>query len=194
MLTLYFSPGKSSMAAHIGLHEIGQPFESIFLDFSKRQHKEPAYLALNPEGKVPTLTIDGRPITEVAGILYYLAKQYPKAVLMPQNNPELEAQVISWMSFIASSVHGARQGDFDHRLKVFKIADGRLGQKPWAIGDSYSIADIHLFRLYWRFLGPLDKAPDTLANLNAHYARMMARPAVKRTIEIESALGYDLRP
>ena len=194
MLTLYFSPGKSSMAAHIGLHETGQPFESIFLDFSKRQHKEPAYLALNPEGKVPTLTIDGRPITEVAGILYYLARIFPDAKLMPQNNPELEAQVISWMSFIASSVHGSRQGDFERRLKVFQIADGRLGKNDWTVGNSFSIADIHLFRLYWRFVTPMDKAPDTLPNLNAHFARMMARPAVKRTIEIESALGYDLRP
>jgi len=74
MLTLYFAPGSSSMAAHIALHEIGVPFESRPLSFARREQRAPEFLALNPEGKVPTLIIDGRPLTEVAAILLYLAK------------------------------------------------------------------------------------------------------------------------
>jgi glutathione S-transferase len=57
---------------------------------------------------------------------------------------------------------------------------------------SYSIADIHLFRLYWRLANSLKPAPETFPNLSAHYARMMARPAVRRTIEVESEVGYEL--
>jgi glutathione S-transferase len=79
MLTLYFAPGSSSMAAHIALHEVGAEFEMRPLSFGKREQRQPAYLAINPEGKVPTLVIDGRPLTEVAGILYYLARAYPAA-------------------------------------------------------------------------------------------------------------------
>jgi glutathione S-transferase len=74
MLTLYLSPGFSSMAPHIALHEIGVDFESRRISFEKREQYAPEYLALNPEGKVPTLLVDGRPLTEVAAILYYLAK------------------------------------------------------------------------------------------------------------------------
>ncbi|HEV3177765.1 MAG TPA: glutathione S-transferase N-terminal domain-containing protein [Stellaceae bacterium] len=82
MLTLYFAPGSSSMAPHIGLHEIGAPFESRPVSFARKETRSPAYLALNPDGKVPTLLIDGRPLTEVAGILFYLAKRFPEAGLL----------------------------------------------------------------------------------------------------------------
>jgi glutathione S-transferase len=74
---------------------------------------------------------------------------------------------------------------------VFEIAERRLGGKEWAVGH-YSIADIHLFRLYWRFVGSVKPAPGNYPDLSAHYDRMMARPAVQRTIEIENAIGYAL--
>jgi len=72
MLTLYFAPGTSSMAAHIALYETGARFENRPLSFHKREQRAPEYLAINREGKVPTLLIDGRPLTEVAAILFYL--------------------------------------------------------------------------------------------------------------------------
>jgi glutathione S-transferase len=83
MLTLYFTPGASSMAPHIALHEVGAPFESHPISLAKKETRTPAYLAINPEGKVPALLIDGRLLTEVAGILLYLAKRYPDANLLP---------------------------------------------------------------------------------------------------------------
>src|ERR1035437_3130728 len=83
MHTLYFAPGSSSMAVHIALHEIGVPFEGRPMSFRQNDLRAPHYLALNPEGKVPTLVIDGRPLTEVAAILYYLAKRFPDAELLP---------------------------------------------------------------------------------------------------------------
>ena len=191
MLTLYFAPGSSSMAAHIGLHEVGAPFEARPLSFSKGEQRAPGYLALNPEGKVPTLVIDGRPLTEVAAILFYLAKAYPAAGLWPEDDIEAQAQAISWMSFIASTLHPARRRGTEHALNVYGIADRKLGAREWVL-DRYSIADIHLFRLYWRLAGALNLAPDIFPNLAAHHDRMMKRPAVKRTCEIESAIGYDL--
>jgi glutathione S-transferase len=109
MLTLYFAPGSSSMAVHIALHEIGAPFEGRPLSFKNQDLRAPEFLALNPEGKVPVLLIDGRPLTEVAAILFYLAKRFPDAELLPRGDVEAEAQALSWMSFIASTLHPARR-------------------------------------------------------------------------------------
>jgi len=191
MLEFYFSPGTSSMAPHIALHEIGVAFVPRPLSFGTNQQREAPYRAINPEAKVPALLIDGRLLTEVAAILFYLARSHPQAGLLPRDDIEAEAQVISWMSFIASTVHPARRQGLEHAKTIYKIADERLGAREWAIG-SYSIADIHLFRLYWRFFNSLKPEPGTFPNLDAHYARMMKRPAVQKTIEIESKLGYHL--
>ena len=191
MLTFYFAPGSSSMAPHIGLHEVGAAFEPKPMSFKNGDLRKPEYLAINPEGKVPTLVIDGRPLAEVAAILYYLVRAFPAADLLPRDDPEAEAQAISWMSFIASSLHPARARGLDHVKIVYGIADRRLGRSEWAIGR-YSIADIHLFRLYWRILGSLKPEPGTFPNLQRHHDQMMRRPAVQRTLEIERAVGYEL--
>ena len=190
-LALYLSPGSSSMAPHIALNEIGAPFESRWISFAKKEQRAPEYLAVNPEGKVPTLLIDGRALTEVAGILYYLARRFPEAGLWPAGDIEAEAQAVSWMSFIAATVHPARRQGVERSREVFGIADRRLAGRDWAVGQ-YSIADIHLFRLYWRFIGWAKPAPGDFPNLDAHYRRMLTRPAVEKTLTIESGIGYEL--
>jgi glutathione S-transferase len=179
------------MAVHIALHEIGAPFEARPLSFARNELRTEAFLAINPEGKVPTLLIDGRRLTEVAAILFYLARQFPAASLLPENDPEAEAQVISWMSFVAATLHPARTMGPEHLMRVWGLAEQRLGTREWALGR-YSIADIHLFRLYWRLARSLQPAPEMFPNLSAHHQRMMGRPAVRRTCEIEAAIGYEL--
>jgi glutathione S-transferase len=191
MLTLYFAPGSSSMAPHIALHEIGVAFEAKALSFARRENRSAAYLQLNPEGKVPTLLIDGRPLSEVAAILFYLAKRFPAAGLLPINDPEADAQAIAWMSFIAATLHPARARGLDYARRIYALADRRLGQQTWAL-ESYSIVDIHLFRLYWRFYNSLRPPADEFPNLQRHYQRMLARPAVRKTCDLEAAIGYEL--
>lgn len=193
MLRLYFSPGASSMAPHIALHEIGAPFESRPISLARKENRAPDYLALNPEGKVPTLLIDETPLTEVAAILFYLAKRFPEAGLLSEGDLLAQAQALSWMSFIASTIHPARRQGLARSNEVFAIADQKLGTRAWVLG-TYSIADIHLFRLYWRFRNSLHPAPGLFPHLSAHYDRMMVRPAVQRTCEIEAAIGYELPP
>ncbi len=191
MLTLYFAPGSSSMAPHIALHEVGAPFEGKPMSFKQNDMRKADYLKINPTGTIPTLLIDGRPLTEVAGILFYLARRFPEAGLLPHGDIEAEAHAVSWMSFAASTLHLARRQGLDHAREVYGIADRRLGG-GWILGERYSIADIHLFRVYWRNCSLMKSAGGEFPNLDAHYARMMARPAVKKTIEIETAAGYEL--
>ena len=143
-------------------------------------------------GQGADLLVDGRPGR--AGILFYLARRFPEADLLPRDDIEAEAQAVSWMSFIAASVHPARRQGLEHARAVYDLVDKRLGSRTWALGDRYSIADIHLFRLFWRFRTSLDPEPGAFPNLVAHFDRMMARPAVKKTIEVESAVGYELPP
>jgi glutathione S-transferase len=71
------------------------------------------------------------------------------------------------------------------------IADRRLAGREWAV-ERYSVADIYLFLLFWRFNASLRPTPADFPNLIAHHDRMLAREAVRRTIETESAIGYEL--
>jgi glutathione S-transferase len=191
MLIFYFAPGSSAMATHIALHEVGAEFEPRLLSFKNEEQQQPDYLALNPEGKVPALVIDGRVLTEVAATLYYLAKTYPAAGLWPQGGIAEEAQAISWMSFIAATVHPSRRAGNDRWREMFHLCEQRLDGQPWAVGGKYSLADIHLFRLFWRFVDALHPPASDYPGMMAHYDRMMAREAVKKTIAIESAIGYE---
>jgi glutathione S-transferase len=191
MLTLYFAPGASSMAPHIALFETGAAFEGRPLSFRKDENRTPEYLAINPLGQVPTLVIDGRPLTEVAAILFYLARTYPQADLIPED-PEGQAQVVSWMSFIAATLHPARRQGLEHARRIYALADQRLGPADWTVGERYSIADIHLFRLFWRFLNSLKPPADEFPNLMRLQDKVLQRPAVQRTLEVEAAAGYEL--
>ncbi len=191
MLTFFFSPGASSMATHIALHEVGVAFDARLVALHIKENRTPEFLALNPEGKVPTLSIDGRILTEVAGTLWYLARRFPAAGLLPVGDIEAEAQVVSWMSFIASTVHPARRAGVPRLYEVFAIAEQKLGGRDWCVGE-YSIADIHLFRLFWRWMDSGGPEPGSFPGISAHYERMMTRPAVRRVLEIESGIGYDL--
>ncbi len=182
------------MAVHIALQEIGVPFETKLMSFHKKDMKSAAYLALNPEGAVPMMQIDGRPLTQVAACLFYLAKRHPAANLLPAGDPETEAQAISWMSFIASSIHPVARLGGEYVAAAWAIAERKfeISSKggEWALGR-YSIVDIHLFRLYWRMLNRPSPATG-FPRLDKMHARMMARPAVQRTIEIEKSIGYEL--
>ena len=127
MFTLYFAPGSSSFAVHIALHEIGVPFEGKPMSFKNNDLRSPEYLAINPEGKVPTLVIDGRPLTEVAAILYYLAKRFPDAGLLPRD--DIEADV---GGAIAAGLGGILVRTGKYRRDALEAS----GVRPTAIVDS----------------------------------------------------------
>src|SRR5262245_46831587 len=142
-LTFYFTPGASSMAVHIALLEVGAEFEAKPVSIARQETRNAAFRAMNPAGLIPVLVIDGRPLTEVAGILFYLARRFPDARLFPAAHPEAQAQVVSWMSFVASTLHptmgafnlatedSARESQRQRVWRVFGVADQKLGAGPW---------------------------------------------------------------
>jgi glutathione S-transferase len=187
MLKLYFSPSSSSLATHIALIECGADFELVPRLLSKQETRTPDYLAINPDGKVPVLVTDsGQVLTEVAATLYYIARRYPAAGLWPAGDLDAEAQVISWMSFAASTLHGSRARGPEHVIQAFAVANRKLGDRQWAIGR-FTIADIHLFRVYWRFRPGTGAALGTYPALEAHHDRMLSRPAVQKALAAEKA-------
>jgi glutathione S-transferase len=185
MLKLFFSPSTSSLATHIALIECGAEFQLMPRLLSKQETRTPDYLAVNPDGKVPALvTESGRVLTEVAATLYYIARKYPAADLWPAGDIEAEADVISWMSFAASTMHGSRAKGPEHVATAFAVANRKLGDRQWAV-ERFSIADIHLFRVYWRFRPGIDARPGTYPALEAHHDRMLFRPAVQEALATE---------
>src|SRR6202000_3177537 len=101
---------------------------AIPVSLTRNETRTPEFLKINPAGRVPTLLIDGRRLVEVAGILFYLARRFPEASLLPHGDIEAEARVVSWMSFIASTLHPARQQGMDHAREAWGLADQLLGQ------------------------------------------------------------------
>ncbi|WP_456750672.1 glutathione S-transferase family protein [Bradyrhizobium sp. USDA 4461] len=115
MLKLYYSPGSCSLAAHIALEEIGQPYELELVSAAGEHEGEMTatakWRAVNPKARVPVLggvpgQIAGSPdvLTEVPAILFYLARSNPDACLMPRT-PASEARCLEWMNYLSSSVH-----------------------------------------------------------------------------------------
>ena len=90
MMTLYFSPGACSLASHIGLEETGAPYEIKPILLAKGQQRTEAYLKINPRGKVPALSVDGKILVENTAILTYLARRFPEKRLMPTDPAEEE--------------------------------------------------------------------------------------------------------
>jgi glutathione S-transferase len=96
------------------------------------------------------------------------------------------------MPFIASTLHPTRRQGLEHLTpRLWTLADRKLGGCGWCLGR-YSIADVHLYRLYWRMVNAPHPYPRGLRGLDSPYQRMTGRAAVQRTIEIASRIGYEL--
>jgi glutathione S-transferase len=167
MYTLFYSPGTASMVIHQALLEIGVPHELRLVDFSSNAQRDPAYLKLNPQGVVPTLVIDNKPMVESAAILMMLADRHPEAQLAPKTGtPERDAWY-QWIVFLSNSLaatyrfwfYPADLGMAEHgpevraalQLKIESVWD-RLDEHlasagPYLLGANFSAADLLLIML-----------------------------------------------
>ena len=200
MLTLYFTPGACSMAAHIVLEESGEPYEPRPVDLAKGEQRTEAYLKIHPQGRVPALRLDnGEPLAENTAILPYLGKRFG---LWP-NDPIAEAKALSLIGFFAGSVHPAHAhvgrperyaadpSAFptlkETGLKAFhgylQQVDRMLAGREW-FSEKYSVLDPYGFVFYtWGVRRELPMRE--LKNYTALKDRMLQRPAVQRVVEQE---------
>lgn len=203
-MKFYMTPGSCSTGIHILLEEIGLLFEVYPINLLAGDQFKPEYLAINPRATVPTLvTDDGRPITDFKGIAWWLAREFPRARLLPEN-PEQESRIQEVMDLALNNLHG--QGfariftterftiDEDEKPRVvgqgkaivtrmFAAVDKLLDGQDYVV-DHFTIADAALFYVeFWadRLHLPLPN------NCLRHYHNMLKRPAVRQVLMEE---GY----
>lgn len=166
-LTFYYSPMSSAVIAHWALEELGVPVEKVKIDLSKQEQKKPEYLALNPNGKVPLLVVDGTPIFETIAIVSYLGETYGvDKGLWPAPGVK-RAEAMKWMAWTQVSVGEAlsrylhagherfpkkchhepsreeAKADVERLLGVLE-AELAKSKRPYLLGDTFTLADLHV--------------------------------------------------
>ena len=106
-ISLFYSPGSCSLAPHIVLNEIGEPFELRKFATADRANYSPEYLAVNPKGRIPALLIDGYTLTENAAILAFLGRRFQNAGLYPSEGSEADARCLELLAWSSNTVHVA---------------------------------------------------------------------------------------
>jgi glutathione S-transferase len=101
-ITLHHAPNTRSTGALILLEELGAPFELHLLNMKAGEQREPAYLAINPMGKVPAVTHGDALVTEQVAVFLYLADLFPQAGLAPAIGDPLRGPYLRWMVFYGS--------------------------------------------------------------------------------------------
>jgi glutathione S-transferase len=201
MLTLCYCPGACSMASHIVLEESGEKYTGRKIDLGKGEQRSAEYLKINPHARVPALGLDnGEFISENTAILPFLGKRFG----LWANDPVQEAKMMSFIGWVASSVHPAQahigrperyaSDPATHEnikatgKKVFhdylKEIDDLYAGKEWLFGK-YSVADPYAFVLYtWGVRRELPMSE--MKNYTAFKDRMLERPAVQRVVADEN--------
>jgi glutathione S-transferase len=105
-ITLHVAPDTAARVAMIAPQEAGHPFRTELVAFVRNDHRSQRYLTFNLKGKVPTLVVDGRALTENVAILTWLAARFPRANLLPEReDPMNRAEVLADLAFCASGLH-----------------------------------------------------------------------------------------
>ncbi len=194
--TLYYAPGSASFLVHWLLIELDAPHELHLVDTAAKAQKSPEYLALNPNGVVPTLVIDGKPQYEAAALAMLLAEHYPQAKLAPAIGDPRRADYLQWMFNLANMVQplfrqwwypGEPAGEANAdtvrahcapRIEAQwqRIDDHLAAHGPWLLGDEISVADFYLTMLM-RWSRNMPKPATEWPNLAVLAQRMKARPS-----------------
>jgi glutathione S-transferase len=200
-MKLYYSPGACSQAPHILMHEIGIDHDAVRVDLGAKTVEDgSSYLDLNPKGSVPALELEsGDVLTENAVILQYLGDRSGGSDVLPGLGSFRRYRVLEWTNFITTELHKSFAPVFsrdagdetkaffrDALAKKLGFVDARLGEGPFLLGDTLTIADPYLFVMCrWadRMFG-LDGWP----NLAAFFERMMRRPSVRGVLQFEGLL------
>ena len=200
-LTLYHAAPSRSSIVHWMLEELGEPYDVHLISFKRGENREPAYLAVNPMGKVPALRHGDTVITEAAAICCYLADEFPQARLnIPVGDPR-RGLYLKWLFFGPSCLEPAVTerafprkepaprstlgfGDFDTVMDV--VAKATRAADPYLMGEQFTAADVVIGSgLRW---GMMFKLIPERPELAAYVGRLNDRPALKRATEKDAKL------
>jgi glutathione S-transferase len=199
-LVFYTNPMSRGRIVRWMLEEVGQPYKTELLDYASTM-KAPAYLAINPMGKVPALRHGDTVISECAAICAYLADAFPAAGLAPPHTDRARAPYYRWMFFAAGPLEAAwtnqamgftvppereRMSGYGNLAMVLSTLEGAVSGTPYLAGDSFTAADVYVgsqlgFGLQF---GMIEKR----AAFVDYVGRLTTRPAAIRARQIDDAL------
>lgn len=204
MHTLYYSPFACSLAVHMALEKVGNPFRLEKINIQKGDHQQQAYGALNPRKKVPLLKHDDVFIDQGAAILIYLADLHPETTMIPPPGADERSAAISMLFYLSNTLHPAfsiafhperfTNGKYDELLTraiekietILSEFNAQLADQDYLTGNHVFVTDYYLVTmLSWL---PLFKKSLTCYPHLAEYQQRMAEfPEVKRAFEKEAS-------
>lgn len=203
MYTLYYAPGSANMLVHLTLLECGAAYRLERVDLDAGQQRSAAYLALNPNGVVPTLVIDGVPHGEAAALAMLLVERHADAELAPAVDNPQRADYLQWMLYLANSLQPQFRQWFYPGDNLPAAADGikeaaRIGIEacwsrinthlathgPYLLGDTFSVVDLYALMLM-RWSRNMPYQAITWPHIAALATRLKARPSWQHLCEAE---------
>jgi len=198
-LVFYTNPRSRGRIVRWMLEEVGQPYRTEILDFGTTM-KAPAYLAINPMGKVPALTHGDTVVTEVAAICAYLADAFPQARLAPPPHDRLRGPYYRWLFFAAGPVEAAASNKavglavpperepmmgYGSYARVMDTLEQAVSRADYLVGNSFTTADLYVGSHigFGLMFGTLEKRPA----FQQYFQRMSSRPAYARARELDDA-------
>ncbi len=208
MYTLYYAPGSANLVVHLTLLEIGAPHTLERIDLSTGQQRSAAYLAINPNGVVPTLLINGVPHGEAAALTMLLAERHPVAAVAPAPDSAQRADYLQWMFYLANSLQPRFRQWFypgDHlpdAADTIKEA-ARIGIEacwtrinthlathgPYLLDDVFSVVDLYVLMLM-RWSRNMPRPATAWPHLAELATRLKARPSWKQVCEAEELVEW----
>jgi glutathione S-transferase len=198
-VTLFHAPQSRSGGALVLLEELGADYELHVLDLKKGEQRQPAYLAINPMGKVPAIRHEGALVTEQGAVYAYLADLYPEAGITPAIGDALRGPYLRWLFYYGSSFEPALidrslkrepappstspYGDYETMLKT--LTD-QLATGPYLLGERFTAADV-LWGTALRWTTMFKLVPET-PTITAYVALVTSRPAVARAAAIDAGI------
>jgi glutathione S-transferase len=199
-LVFYTNPMSRGRIARWMLEETGHPYRTELLDYASSM-KAAAYLRINPMGKVPAITHGDQVVTEAAAICAYLADAFPDANLAPAHGSKQRAAYYRWLFFGAGPLeHAIINTALGHTVPEGKSAMAGYGSLAltidtleqavsggaYILGDTFSAADVYIGSQigFGLMFGSIEKRPAFVD----YAARIQARPAAKRAVDIDNAL------
>lgn len=177
MYTLYYAPGSANLVVHLTLLEIGAPHTLERIDLEAGQQRSAAYLAINPNGVVPTLVFDGMPHSEAAALTMLLAERHPMATLAPTPDSPQRGAYLQWMFYLANSLQPLFRQWFYPGDHLPAGADTVKEAARIGIEKCWSHIDAHLAAHGPFMLGERFSVVDLYALMLMRWSRNMPRPA-----------------